>query len=429
MGRYDVLIKCAQVRKLIEENKYKKALEVLDDLDLSRVHAMGDLTLFAKVYEKADRFEEAMNIYTAIYEKKHSKRILYQLILLVLRIGKMEEAQELYQEYESVAGVTLDTYELRYRMAKAQGVGRDKLIVLLEELRKEEFTEEWGYQLAKLYELQGDRKHCIEVCEDIVLWFGSGAIVDQAKELRNEVSQPDWQPPKDMTIPEPMQPDPDEEVPISYAVPPVEVQDLKEAVEEKEELSEEPEEEQALVEEKEPSEEEQASQEEQVSEKEVVPEEEPEVDTMPEENILISPHNIFYFTLKDTIRQVHSNQKGIVHFAIAGGEDRIALAIAKKLIKELNNINYFTANSIAKIHGGKLNGVDLEEKIKKLVGGCILILNAQEMESETVEKIQAAMEKYKNDIVFVMTGEYDELDCWFAHYPEVEQQVCYKVKL
>ena len=246
-----------------------------------------------------------------------------------------------------------------------------------------------------MYELEGDRKKCIEVCNDIVLWFGSGAIVDKAKQLRDEVSEPDWQPPKDDTIPEPIKPE-IEEIVVTYTEP-----------EEDEEPAKAPEEEK-------PTEEGKASE---ISVQ----------DTMPEENILISPHNIYYFTLKDTIAQIHSNQKGIIHFAIAGGEERIALAIVKKLIKELNGINYFTADSIAKIQGSKLNGVDLEEKIQKLIGGCVLILNAQEMESETVEKVLQVVEKYKNDIVFVMTGEYDELDCWFAHYPELEQLVCYKV--
>ena len=397
MGRYDVLIKCAQVRKLIEENKFTKALEELDTMDFSKVHSMSDLTTFAEIYEKADRFEEAKKIYYMAYKKKHSKRILYHLVLLVVRTGDIKEAKELYMEYEMAAGITLDTYELRYRLAKGTGEKRSKLIELLEDLRREEFTEEWGYQLAKLYELEGDRKKCIEVCNDIVLWFGSGAIVDKAKQLRDEVSEPDWQPPKDDTIPEPSKPE-IEEIVVTYTEP-----------EEDEEPAKAPEEEK-------PTEEGKASE---ISVQ----------DTMPEENILISPHNIYYFTLKDTIAQIHSNQKGIIHFAIAGGEERIALAIVKKLIKELNGINYFTADSIAKIQGRKLNGVDLEEKIQKLIGGCVLILNAQEMESETVEKVLQVVEKYKNDIVFVMTGEYDELDCWFAHYPELEQLVCYKVKV
>lgn len=393
MGRYDVLIKCAQIRKLIEENKYTKALEEIEGLDLSKVHSMSDLVLFANVFEKADRFTEARDIYYMIYEKKRSKRILYQLVLLVLRTGDLKEAKELYMEYEMAAGITLDTYELRYRLARASGESRANLIQLLEDLRAEEFTEEWGYQLAKLYELEGDRKKCIEICNEIVLWFGSGIIVEKAKELRDEVSEPDWQPPKDETIPEPIAPDTEEVVSLPYEEP--------------------------------------ANEDEPKQEKEKPVEVKPAEpkDTMPEENILISPHNIFYFTLKDILSQIHSHEKGVVHFAIAGGEERIALAIAKKLIKALNSIDYFTADSIAKIQGGKLNSVDIEEKIQKLVGGCMLILNAQEMETETVHKIETVMEKYKNDIVFVFTGEYDELDCWFSHYPELEQQVCYKVKL
>lgn len=159
MGRYDTLIKCSQIKKLIEDNKYTKAFEVIKGLDLSRVHAISDLYMIAQVYQKADHFTEAKQIHYGIYERTHARRALYRLILLTIRMGDIKEARALYFEYEMAWGVTLDTYELRYRLARVEGAPRSTLISLLEDLRGEEFTEEWGYRLAQLYALDERKKN------------------------------------------------------------------------------------------------------------------------------------------------------------------------------------------------------------------------------------------------------------------------------
>lgn len=139
-------------------------------------------------------------------------------------MGDLEEAKELYQAYEIVSGMTLDTYELKYRLAKAEGASYETLIEILEELKKNEYTEEWGYQLARLYELQGRREDCIAECEDLMLWFGSGKIVEKAKELRENCLNPLWQKPNWEEIPEPEEPEDEEEVKVAYA--PAQVMDI-----------------------------------------------------------------------------------------------------------------------------------------------------------------------------------------------------------
>ena len=98
------------------------------------------------------------------------------------------------------------------------------MIEILEELKKNEYTEEWGYQLARLYELQGRREDCIAECEDLMLWFGSGKIVEKAKELRENCLNPLWQKPNWEEIPEPEEPEDEEEVKVAYA--PAQVMDI-----------------------------------------------------------------------------------------------------------------------------------------------------------------------------------------------------------
>lgn len=224
MGRYDSSVRCAQIRELIEEKQYLEAMEEIEELRFEEVPTITDLYLFANLFLKAEKMDIAKELYYTVYHRTSSRPALYRLLMLTIRMGDLEEAKELYQAYEIVSAMTLDTYELKYRLAKAEGASYETLIEILEELKKNEYTEEWGYQLARLYELQGRREDCIAECEDLMLWFGSGKIVEKAKELRENCLNPLWQKPNWEEIPEPEEPEDEEEVKVAYA--PAQVMDI-----------------------------------------------------------------------------------------------------------------------------------------------------------------------------------------------------------
>ena len=224
MGRYDSSVRCAQIRELIEEKQYLEAMEEIEELRFEEVPTITDLYLFANLFLKAEKMDIAKELYYTVYHRTSSRPALYRLLMLTIRMGDLEEAKELYQAYEIVSGMTLDTYELKYRLAKAEGASYETLIEILEELKKNEYTEEWGYQLARLYELQGRREDCIAEWEDLMLWFGSGKIVEKAKELRENCLNPLWQKPNWEEIPEPEEPEDEEEVKVAYA--PAQVMDI-----------------------------------------------------------------------------------------------------------------------------------------------------------------------------------------------------------
>lgn len=224
MGRYDSSVRCAQIRELIEEKQYLEAMEEIEELRFEEVPTITDLYLFANLFLKAEKMDIAKELYYTVYHRTSSRPALYRLLMLTIRMGDLEEAKELYQAYEIVSGMTLDTYELKYRLAKAEGASYETLIEILEELKKNEYTEEWGYQLARLYELQGRREDCIAECEDLMLWFGSGKIVEKAKELHENCLNPLWQKPNWEEIPEPEEPEDEEEVKVAYA--PAQVMDI-----------------------------------------------------------------------------------------------------------------------------------------------------------------------------------------------------------
>ena len=477
MGRrYEMLRRCGQIRNLIEDNKYTKALEQIDALSLSDVNSVDDLYLFADIYEKAERFEREKEIYYLIYERTRSRLALRRLLRLVIRMGDMEEAGELFLTYEVVGGVTLDTFELRYLLARAEGEPRSRLIEILEELKKEEYTEEWGFQLARLYEQEGLREKCIQECKDLKLWFGEGDIVEKARALMAKCESDDWEPPTDEEIPEPELPD--REAVFAYAAPPVEVEemeDMEETVEpERGEPATSPQSE--SMEPEEPGEpvqlEAEAPQEAPQLEAEAMqeaPQLEPEApvrETAPlygEEGVSepvvtgktktpkkpktpkqkpaksleelladepedVSEHGIHYYTLKGVMTRIKYNQ-GAAHFVFAGGEERITLAIAKRIAKELNHVGYFSARSIVKIAADKLNQLELSEQIEKVLGGCMLVTNAAEMNKKSVENLLQAIEENEGQIVIMLSGAFDEMDCFLGIYPELSEKMSYKIRM
>ncbi|MCI5937125.1 MAG: hypothetical protein MRZ36_03900 [Eubacterium sp.] len=494
--RREIIRRCRQIRDYVADNQFTTALELIDTLPLAQVESVEDLYLYADLYEKAERMEKKKEIYFIIYNRTKSRHVLEKLLRLVLRMGDMKEARELFLAYEFSGEATLTTFELRYLLARAEGESRNSLIQILEELKKEEYTEEWGYQLARLYEYDGRREDAIRECKDLQLWFGEGPIIDKAVELQARLESPDWQQPKEEGIPEPEFVEKEER--IYYAAAPVRVTELSDEDEEEKKEEQQPvdvvEPEDAIEEEVTETEEidepvveealeEEASTEEPVEEPDSAPESElvlePQEDTpeqtksldkileetaplpklslegvsepvvgkknknlkprtaAPIENLDdllakepedISEHGILYRTLKNTIHHVRCDNKE-PHFVFAGGEERITLAVAKRITKELNNLGYFQASSIVKITSEKLNGLNLDEQIEKLSGGCMLITDAAELNEKSTQDLIRLMHTHGEYIVVMLAGPFDEMDCYLANYPELAEQLYYKVRM
>ena len=184
MRQYELSIRIAQVHHLIDERKYKKALTVIKTIDMRQVKGLSDLSAFAEVFTKTEQFEAAKATYLRIYKKSRTKKILYRLIYLAIRTNSLDEAESYYQEFVRMAPNARDALILRYRIDKAKGEPIGDLIEILEALKEEEYIEEWAYELAKLYQKAGRYQECHDECDDIILWFGHGEIVDRAKQLR-----------------------------------------------------------------------------------------------------------------------------------------------------------------------------------------------------------------------------------------------------
>lgn len=213
MRQYELAIRIAQVHHLVDERKYKKALAVIQTLDMRQVRSLTDLKVFAEVYTKTEQYDAAKATYLRIYRRSHTKRVLYRLIYLSIRTNALADAETYYQEFVRMNPNARDALILRYRIDKASGAPISQLIEILQELKQEEYIEEWAYELAKLYHRAGRREECKEECEDIILWFGTGEIVERAKILIDHLEEKDPMPyydDKDFTVPKKEEPNPDD---------------------------------------------------------------------------------------------------------------------------------------------------------------------------------------------------------------------------
>lgn len=194
MRQYEIAIRIAQVHHLADERKYRKALTVIQTLDVRQVRNISDLKVFAEVYTRTEQLAEAKATYLRIYKKSRTRKILYRLIYLAIRTNDLEEAEKYYEEFVRMNPSNRDALILRYRLDKAAGVQIGQLIDILRDLKEEEYIEEWAYELAKLYQQAGRYEECREECADIKLWFGSGEIVERAKLLLDHIQENDPMP-------------------------------------------------------------------------------------------------------------------------------------------------------------------------------------------------------------------------------------------
>ncbi len=188
MGSYEIIVKIEEMRKRMEEGDASSAQKILDTMEIKKIKNMSDLSLIAEVYVENERYEEALPLYLKIYEKTKSRKSLFQLINLYIKLRNPEEAEGYLKDYEKIAAKDFYKYIFRYKIDKLKGASYEKLIGTLETLKKTEYMEKWAYELAKVYYKAGMEKECIQECSDIILWFGEGIYVEKAKLLRSYYS-------------------------------------------------------------------------------------------------------------------------------------------------------------------------------------------------------------------------------------------------
>ncbi len=185
MDKYESKLRLDELKQLIGEEKYSQAADLCDEINWKKIKNINSLMQAGEAYEKVERYDDAREVLLTAYDRSPIGRmIIYRLAELAIRMKNFDEAQEYYDEFVDVAPHDNLRYVLRYEMMKAQGAEMSEKIALLEELKEEEYTEKWAFELAFLYHKAGESEKCIDACDELVLWFGDGPYVEKALELK-----------------------------------------------------------------------------------------------------------------------------------------------------------------------------------------------------------------------------------------------------
>lgn len=190
LDKEEFRIKLEEINRLVEKKDYKKAMEVVDSIDWRRVKNVRNLCVVGEIYAANKRYEDSREIFLLAYHRAPiGKNILYRLIEVSLKMKDVDEATEFYEEYLEVAPNDSTQYILKYKIAKAKQAPLEEQIRILEDYKEREFTERWSYELAKLYYQNGDMDKCLDLCNEMILWFSDGKYVLKALDLKNRMGQ------------------------------------------------------------------------------------------------------------------------------------------------------------------------------------------------------------------------------------------------
>ena len=471
--------------ELVNEGSFEEAYRITQDLSLEDIDSVQDLRAVALAQEKTGHFDEMKETYLHLVNKTTVRHNLKEFITVLIRIGEYGEAKVYLKEFEKMDGAVADDFELRFSMAEAIGVSDDEKIKLLEDFKKEEYMEVWGKKLAELYKKTGRTDDYKQEMADLHLWFGGarilpdeepeenheekqvGGIIEENLAARMEAesdienaisehvgsevsriveqsSEADmYEEPKEPTLDEmlsetgrtmieqlevepvrpPEQLDPDAPVVESVGVP----KTVSGApLEEKEHVSLEAQ----YLNRRGPAE----------TVGEPVKTDDPSkahrleamfaVDDDYEEGPAdVSDHGIRYWTTRDIVAKVRRRDFDPPHFVLAGGEEKITLTMTKKISKELTRLGYNSAQKVMRITAERMNSIHLMDQIDRLIGRCLLVTEAAELTKESVDELMQVIHEFGDEFVVVLSGPFDEIDCFLQIYPELSEELAYKVRM
>ena len=185
MDKYEYRVKTEQMLEYVEQKQYKKAMEIADTIDWRRVKNASMLNTVSEIYECNGEYQKSRDVLFLAYDRAPgSRKVIYRLGLLALKLEDTQEASDCYEEFVKVAPRDPNQYILKYKILKTQGADLEEQIRALEDFKKSEYVEKWAYELALLYHEAGMTAKCLEECDDLILWFSEGKYVYQAMELK-----------------------------------------------------------------------------------------------------------------------------------------------------------------------------------------------------------------------------------------------------
>lgn len=399
MSKYDSMMKCAKARNLVNDKKFGEALGAIDDVPLEQVKVIADLNLIADVFIKNEKFDRALEVYQFLYGRVQTRRILYQLIYLSVKCGQIKEAEEYYREYIALPAQSSDRLILKYFLDKGRGAERRQLIEDLKELKKEDYIEEWAYELAKLYHKEGMEEECINECSDIIMWFGEGRIVEKAMLLKLHYMDG-----LDISSPKAIEETRNLAADLKLAAAIVAENDKKRAdlYERDEEIPEELSEEEAVFE---------------LQQTVAGPEPPIEVEGSDKRTKMLK-----------LLDEISGNGK-LPHFALIGEDEEKITDFAKTISKGLAAKQVTKAAKLARINSSRLNEINLSDKLSQLKDGCLLVSDAGKLSINSLQSLNQMMRKRENGIVVILADEEDGLESVLRRNRKLQSMIEFEIRV
>lgn len=185
MDKYEFKLKVDEMKALVSARNYKAAAEIAETINWRKIRNLNALVLAGEIFEQVERYEESKEILLLAYDKSPiGRNIIYRLAEIAIKTKNFHEAKEYYDEFVDIAPHDNLKYVLKYKMTAAQGLPYENQIKILEELKEQEYSEEWAYELAYLYHRNRQPDKCVDACDELILWFGDGTYVEKALELK-----------------------------------------------------------------------------------------------------------------------------------------------------------------------------------------------------------------------------------------------------
>ena len=221
LDKQEYRVKTEQMLEYMQQKAYGQAKDIADTIDWRKVKNVSMLCEVSEIYEANGEFQQGRDILFLAYDRSpESRKIIYRLGTLALKLGELQEAMDCYDEFVALAPKDPNQYVFKYKILKEQKAPLEEQIEALEEFKKVEYTEKWAYELAKLYQAAGKTTECTEECDDLILWFNEGKYVYKAMELKMQYKAltPLQQEKYNLRFAEPVQEEPVAEQPVEEAV-------------------------------------------------------------------------------------------------------------------------------------------------------------------------------------------------------------------
>ena len=185
MDKQEFRLKTEQMFEYMKKKSYKEALDIAESMEWKKVKNVAVLNAVSEVYEANEKYQKSRDILFLAYDRApESKKIIYRLGTLALKMGELQEAMDCYEEFMTLAPKDPNGFIFKYKILKAKNAPLEEQIAVLEDFKKVEYVEKWAFELAELYREAGMITECLEECDDLIIWFSEGKYIYKAMELK-----------------------------------------------------------------------------------------------------------------------------------------------------------------------------------------------------------------------------------------------------